>query len=121
MALRAVLKAEWIGYVNYPKFHGPRPEHWIAPPPRPWVARWQRDAQGRIARTFVRGQIDFSEASRSGERGVHLYFALAPGFYEVHAPLDWLTSRRYCCQVHADTTITEISREEMMTCLQSAG
>lgn len=120
MPLRAVLKTEWIGYVNHLTCHGRRPEQWVLPPSRPWVARWTCEAQNHITRTFLRGQIDFSEASRTGERGVCLYFALVPGYYEIHAPIDWLTSRRYFVRVAKDMTITEISREEAIACLQNA-
>jgi hypothetical protein len=82
--------------------------------PRPWVARITGcDERHGLARTFVDGQIDFTHANSTGSRGIMLYFALAPGVYEVYARVSWTRSRRYFCQAHEDTSITEITREEV--------
>lgn len=87
---------------------------------RPWVARITgRDAIYGLAREFVRGQIDYSRANSKGSRGVYLYFPLKEGIYEVLAHRTWAKNRRYFCRVE-NTTITEITREEVEAWLNRA-
>jgi hypothetical protein len=119
--MRAALALEWIGYDQAPlgrAAHGhaiERHGHWQATDTsRPWVARITGpDTRYGLARRFVEGQIDFSQANSVGSRGVMLYFALAPGVYEVYARVSWTRSRRYFCQAHEDASITEMTREEV--------
>jgi len=80
---------------------------------KPWVARITGlDAKYGLARQFLRGQKDYSQANSVGSRGVYLYFALKDGFYEVYEHLTWKRARRYFIRVE-NMEITEITREEV--------
>ncbi len=80
---------------------------------RPWVARITgTDATYGLAREFMHGQIDYSQANSKGSRGVYLYFPLKEGVYEVLSHRTWSKNRRYFCRVE-HMAITEISREEV--------
>lgn len=87
----------------------------------PWVAQIVGlDAHLRLMREFVRGQKDYSEATTSGSRGIHLYYALKPGIYEVNDRVTWGRVERYFCRVVDDKTLDKIPREEVMRCLRNA-
>lgn len=94
--------------------------HLFTPRPKPWVARLTGlDAKYGFAREFVRGTLDYSDARSTGSRGIMLYFALSPGFYEVFHVLSWRRDRRYFIHVKADGTWSEILRFEVEQCLKS--
>jgi hypothetical protein len=81
---------------------------------RPWVAKLSGiDAGGSFHREFVRAQIDYSRANKTGSRGVYLYYPLQDGLYEVNKRESWTKVRRYFIRVE-DTRIEEIEREEIM-------
>jgi len=88
---------------------------------RPWVARITgRDPKYGLAREFVKGQKDYSQANSVGSRGVYEYFALKDGsIYEVNARETWKRTRRYFIRVE-NTEITEISKEEVGRWLENA-
>jgi hypothetical protein len=85
---------------------------------RPWVARVTavQDDGYSFVREFMRGQIDYSQSSKNGSRGVYLYYPLKDGLYEVNARETWTRVRRYFIRVE-NTLITEIPREEVYLCL----
>ncbi len=133
MPLRAVLKLEFIGeniwaYQRAAKRYGAfvasldREEFRSGPAhhARPWVARITgRDERHGLAREFIDGQIDYSDANGTGSRGVFLYFMLTPGVYEVYARETWTRTRRYFIRVTHDMTLVEMSEEEVLACLRS--
>lgn len=129
--MRAVLKLEMIGdnYLQHLKLV----EQGKAPQPclkryirllkygqrkfRPWVARLRGlDEKYRFAREFIVGMRDYSLANSIGSRGVFEYFALANGLYEINECIKLGCARRYFIRAE-NTTITEISREEVEQCL----
>ena len=120
--LRAVISLEDVGWGGTgEKFNRLRPGQSA----KPWVARLTKfdpdhGIFGDFEREFLRGQRDFSRTNRSGSRGIYLYFALVPGVYEVNERTSWSNARRYFVRVNDDTTVTEISREEVLACLPSA-
>lgn len=130
--MRAVISLEYIGE-NYAVYNRVKQAHMAGMHipegirdmldmgvSRPWVARLTGlDARFGFARTFQRGQKDYSEANSVGSRGVYLHFPLEMGLYEVFALVTWTRSRRYFIRVDADAAITEISKEEVIRCLQS--
>lgn len=104
-----VIRAEWIRGVAW------------ASRPRPWVARLTGlDDRWCFCREFVSGVYDYTYARRSGGRGIYLYFALAPGYYEVYRPISWRSDQRFFCHVTEDGDWHEVSREEVVACLTNA-
>lgn len=86
---------------------------------RPWVARLLGiGADGWFMREFLRGQRDYSEANSTGSRGVHEYYALTTGVYEVFERRSWIKTRRYFIRVR-DARTREIDQEEAVRCLQN--
>lgn len=86
---------------------------------RPWVARLTGlDEHYGFVRSFVRGQIDYSRANRSGSRSVYLYYHLRDGLYEVNERTTWNKSQRYFLRVQ-NAQKTEMAREEVIACLSS--
>lgn len=129
--MRAVLKLEIIGdnYLQRRKLieagKAPRPhlKEWIRilrygrKQFRPWVARITgfHNKYG-FTREFIVGMRDYSDANSIGSRGVYEYFALEPGLYEVNECVKLGLARRYFIRVE-NTEITEISRKEVLQCL----
>lgn len=48
-----------------------------------------------------------------------MYFVLAPGLYEFWYPTSWKHEAREFLRVNDEGEVYEISREEVMECLQS--
>ena len=127
--LLAVLKLEIIGdnYFAYCKFaQRPNPRYernvhqMTKKGMRPWVARITgTDPRFGLAREFLQGQKDYSQANSVGSRGVCLYFPLKDGIYEVNERITWKKARRYFIRVEDAQTI-EISREEVEKWLANA-
>ena len=69
----------------------------------PWVARLTEEG-----REFMEGIRDYSSANNTGSRGIFVYYAVAPGLYEVNEPLAFGKARRYCISV-ADAMISEVT------------
>lgn len=91
------------------------------PRPRPWVARLTAlDPRWGFVREFVKGVHDYTYARRTGSRGIMLYFALAPGYYEVYRAISWRHDERYFIQVDDNGDWRKISREEVIECLKNA-
>lgn len=84
---------------------------------RPWIARITgTDPTYGLARTFLEGQIDYSQANSVGSRGVYLHFFLEDGVYEVSEHVSWKRTRRYFIVVH-NIQVSEIPREEVLSYL----
>lgn len=92
----------------------------FAPRPRPWVARLTAlDDRWQFKREFIKGVYDYTYARSTGSRGIYLYFALAPGCYEVYRVISWKHEERYFCQVTKDGDMRRIDRQEVIECLKS--
>lgn len=78
---------------------------------RPWVKRLSKRGE-RIERAFMDGQIDYSQANRTGSRGVYLYYYLPVGVYEINERCSWTRVRRYYTRVEQGRVI-EIEQEEV--------
>jgi hypothetical protein len=65
--------------------------------PKAWVARITgRDPKHGLAREFLVGKRDYSDASDDGSRGVVRWFECPDGgVYEVNAPMSWTEADRY--------------------------
>lgn len=121
----AVLKLEFIGenYFAYKKqatIPHPATERYKdylgRNQSRPWVQQIVKKG-GHIAREYMPGQIDYSQANSTGSRGVYLYYYLPSGIYEVNERSSWTRVRRYFCKVELGQII-EISQEEVEECLK---
>lgn len=83
--------------------------------PKTWVAEITGRAPGRqrYQRAFVDGQRDYTNANRTGSRGVERWYELREGrVYEVSEPLSWSRGRRYYCRAEAGQ-IVEISESDV--------
>lgn len=80
-----------------------------------WVAEITgRDATYGLARRFLRGNLDYSEANSVGSRGIFLEVVLESGHvYEIKRKDSWRSSRRYFATVTDDGTIAEMNRDEV--------
>lgn len=126
--MRAVVRLELIADdFFYHQKHGGRPFDWLlhymmrlGPDKSPsWLAHLVGHDGHRFVREWPNGVRDYSEANRSGSRGIFVYYALPDGIYEVNDRYHWNKVRRYYIRV-SDATITEITREEAIACLKSA-
>lgn len=108
---RAKLDAPHAGPERYGDFLGKDKS-------RPWIAQITGfDLQFGFQRSFVHGQIDYSNANSNGSRGVYLHFYLKPGVYEINERLSWKNVRRRFIRVDG-LEIIEMSREEVETWLR---
>jgi len=105
--MKATLGLEYIGF----KFKK-----------QPWVAQIiGKDWQFGFRRNFLRGNIDYSQASGTGKRGVYLWFILEDGMvYEVEHHVSWKNQRRYFCTVKEGQVI-EISKAEVDAICEAQG
>lgn len=91
--------------------------------PHPWVARLcGPDSHWGFRREFIKGTYDYSLVrSKTAGRGIMVYWALAPGHYEVYRPVSWnrRSDHRFFIRVEDDGTVVHIEREEVMRCLRS--
>jgi len=107
----AVWKGEWI-----------RGSGLLIPPrPKPWVARITgKDPRWKYKREFLAGVYDYSRVTtRRAGRGIYLYFFLAPGIYELFAPISWKHEMRYFARVNSDGELVKITEEELCKCLNT--
>lgn len=81
---------------------------------RPWVAEITGpDHRYGWARTFLRGNKDYSRANSVGSRGVMVYYQLRGGpVYEVNDWTSWSRMDRYFCRVE-DGKIVRITEGEV--------
>jgi hypothetical protein len=124
--MRAVLKLEFIGenYFSYKRQSNQKNEaierygEFLGrDKSRPWVARILGfSEEERPIREFVRGQIDYSQASKNGSRGVFLYYPLKDGIYEINDRQSWQSVLRYFVHVE-NSGITKITKEAAIQCL----
>ena len=93
----------------------------FSPRPRPWAAHLiGLDTRWGFQRVFVKGVYDYTHArGKRGGRGIYIYFALAPGLYEVYYPISWRHERRYFVSVDPRGDIHEIPREKVVECLKN--
>jgi|GEM_PF-6271662 len=66
---------------------------------RPWCARLSR-RDGRLHRSFIRAQVDYSEANSVGSRGVMYCYLLTDGMYEYRYYSSWSHEERKFLCVH---------------------
>jgi hypothetical protein len=105
----AVHRAEWIKGAGR-----------FASRPHPWVARINGlDPTYGFAREFIKGVYDYTYARKSQSRGVFVYFALAPGFYELCYHVSWKRQERYFISVDENGDMQRIYREELLECLKN--
>lgn len=105
-----VIRAEWIRGVAW------------ASRPHPWVAQLTAvNHRWGFHRKFVKGVYDYTYARKSGGRGILIYFALKPGFYEVYRPVSWneRSDERFFIQVNELGNWHKITREEVIECLKN--
>lgn len=80
---------------------------------RPWVAQITGfNLQYGFQRSFVHGQIDYSNTNGNGSRGVYLHFYLKPGVYEINERTSWRNVQRRFVRVDG-LEVVDISREEV--------
>ena len=78
---------------------------------RPWVARITgTDQKYGLAREFVNGTKDYSQANKPRTRGVYTIYTLADGIYEVNSPEAWGKTKRFFVRIAAGerTTISAV-------------
>lgn len=84
------------------------------PSPGPWVAEVTgKYPSGKLQRTFVRSNRDYSRANSKGSRGVYLWFVLeSDKLYEVHARCSWKRSENYFCAVTEAGDVRNLTDQE---------
>ncbi len=99
--------------------HRPAPGNGISPP---W---WVRRIMGAAYHCGWRYQdvtatVDYADANSAGTRGVMLYYILESGHvYHVQYTPSWGRTAQYFCRVTHEGEIEQISREEVLRCLQN--
>lgn len=80
----------------------------------PWVAEVTgKYPSGKLQRTFVRSNRDYSRANSKGSRGVYLWFVIeSEKLYEVHERVSWKNSRNYFCAVTENGDIKTLTDQE---------
>lgn len=80
----------------------------------PWVAEITgKYPSGKLQRSFVRSNRDYSRANSNCSRGVYLWFVLeSERLYEVHARISWKGSKNYFCAVTETGDIRNLTDEE---------
>lgn len=90
-----------------------------------WVAEIRgRSRKYGLARAFIRGKKDYSEANSVGSRGVYIYYFLEPGrYYEVSEPRSWRHTERYFAKVRGGKVVRvdEEELEQWLARLDEAG
>ena len=83
------------------------------PPASSWAAEIVGpDPKYRLARRFLRGNVDYSHANGNGSRGVRKEFILESGhIYEVRSQETWSHFSRYFCTVSEDGEVIKIDEE----------
>ncbi len=100
-------------------FRRPAPGDGIS---RPWWVRRITGASDYCGLRYqdVKANIDYTGANSAGTRGVMLYYILESGHvYQVQYMPSWGRTAQYFCRVTEDGEIEQISREEVLRCLQS--
>lgn len=93
----------------------------MTPRKNPWCARLLGiDERWGFRREFINGVFDWTHANgKRGGRGVRLYFVLRPGIYEFWYPVSWKHDSRDYLSVDIDGSVTKITKEEVIICLES--
>ena len=78
-----------------------------------WVAEITIHDKYLFNRSFLKVQMDHSEANGDGSRGVYCYYYLYSGrLYEVQEPKGRYNNHRYFCEIR-EGKIHELSEEEV--------
>lgn len=87
--------------------------HCGIPPLSSWVAEVTGpDEKYGLARTFLRGKMDYSKSNSVGSRGVFVEYILSPGkVYEVKSQETWCRASRYFCTVGEEGDIIQLDAE----------
>jgi len=89
------------------------------PMPKPWVARITGlDPKYGLAREFLRGQKDYTDANSTGSRGVFLTYWLPEGIYEVYERTGWKSERRFFCRSEQGRLV-RMTQEEVLAWLEN--
>lgn len=84
-----------------------------------WVAKIEGlDKKYGFVRVFQKGKRDCTGANSVGSRGVRLTYLLPPGIYEVKEQHSWKRSSRYFIMVANDGEVSDITKDEVVACLQ---
>lgn len=124
--MRSVLRLEYIGYnrvvdrwIDRRYGREPRIDRLTYTLVEPYVRRVTGlHHSGRLRTERLDGQIDYSDANSCGSRGVHLYYWLSPGLYEVREQVNWKRHRIYYVEAR-DGECHEITLEQMHARLRS--
>jgi len=87
----------------------------------PWVAEiLGLTREGKFARRFVQGDVDYTHANSVGSRGIYRWYHLQSGrIYEVADRHTWTRTVQYFCRVNTDDgEIVRLSRHEVLAALQ---
>lgn len=88
----------------------------------PWVAEITGiDARYSMARRFVRGQKDYTEANSVGSRGVYIHYILESGrIYEVSKMANWKKPERYFFRIDERGNECRMTAKEVVECLNTS-
>lgn len=80
------------------------------------------DMEYGLARKFLRGRVDYSEANSKGSRGVMIWYVLESGnLYEVKERRSWKRTDRYFCAATAAGDIQRIEEGEAIEWARKLG
>lgn len=84
------------------------------PSPGPWVAQIVGVyPSGKLQRTFLHSNRDYTAANSKGSRGVYLWFTLETDkLYEVHARVSWQKSNRFFVAVTENGEVKNLNDQE---------
>lgn len=88
----------------------------------PWVAEITGpDRRYGLARAFLRGQKDYTEANSVGSRGVYIHYILESGrVYEVARMANWKRQERYFFRLDESGDEIRMTAQEVLTCLNTS-
>ena len=73
----------------------------------------------KFERRFLKPNRDYSQANRTGSRGVYDYFNLDEGkIYDIKSPQSWKSVDRYYCRIEGGR-IVRMDEDEVYRCLKN--
>ena len=73
----------------------------------------------KFERRFLKPNRDYSQANRTGSRGVYDYFNLEDGkIYDIKSPQSWKSVDRYYCRIEGGR-IVRMDEDEVYRCLKN--